>query len=410
MLFSIFTILSLGLLPVYIFRSGGIQPVDICLVIVIIAALSIKKESKYDTSELISNAHYLVPYVIWATIVNIGYLMIDADYLFGYIFAIIFVIYNFIIFYSFIRIFAKLLDDKNFMIIYSGLLLSILLAFLVKGAYEEGSRNALSFNNPNQLGYFAIIIMSYAIILINIKSKMGVETTRYQMADIALILCANFFAVLSASRGAIAGIAILDVWLLFNLINVKNAKMLISTGMATLIAIAYILFINPTFVQEQLEARPGRSITDINPEIVAKDQVQRNLTQLESLFGGLQLFVGEGGSGRSVMPSQGTFFGHQRRGIEVHNTFGSVLKIYGIIGLILFLIWAVKIFNATFNLKAILFVWAALMGYNMTHNGIRFRALWILLSFLVVAAFYVRQDYNRSKGEVKILKDVDSFR
>lgn len=161
---------TLGLLPVYILPSGGFQVVDIPLVIIIVFTFfSARENFKY-----IKIVYYFLPYVIWAFLVNLGYLTITSDK--NFIKGIVPYIYAPVLMYTFIIIFNKILRNNKLIYIYMGILLSILATFLFKGLEEETERAVLSFNDPNQLAYFALILLIYAIFLINFKGSLLLST------------------------------------------------------------------------------------------------------------------------------------------------------------------------------------------------------------------------------------------
>ena len=92
---------------------------------------------------------------------------------------------------------------------------------------------------------------------------------------------------------------------------------------------------------------------------------------------GIDYLVGRGGRSFTVQ--------EKARGIgELHNMFGETFRFYGIIGLGLFSYWIGMFVWRSRKVPGALFIWAALLMYNMSHYGLRFRPFWVLLALLNV--------------------------
>lgn len=389
MIINILVISTLALLPIYIFKSGGYQLVDLSIILCIIAAVL----SKSDKDDLLLNKAYaLLPFVIWAILLNIGYALIYPKMLLEVSYAMVFVLYNFVIFFSFIILFNRLVNNQNIIYIYIGLIISVFLCFFVKGEYEEGLRNALSFNNPNQLGYFSIILMSYFIVLFDLRYNFNLDNTFYRILGAIIIIAAHIFIILSISRASAVAIIILDIWLLKNILK---KEIMIDLSFGFIILILFFVIYGHSFIKTQLEARPGRNIQEMDSEEITQslqERVFRHFTNMR----GWQIIVGMGGTGIEGDKMGVSLLKRDRFAIEVHNTFGAVLKIYGIIGLIFFGFWIMKMLKYTYPYRTSLFIWFAILMQNMTHNGIRFRSAWIFLAFLLVAANLLREGNNNT--------------
>lgn len=355
-------ILALGLLSVYLFPSGRPQLVDGPLLLLLAAHFLGRTQ---DEPTLLGNVASLIPFVVWTAVVNvIYYLWQPMDYI--PLLKSAEVLYTFLIFLVFSYLFRDLSEAGNIGFLYMGVFLSILLIFTFKGYSEEGIRSALSFNNPNQLGYYSLFLASLTALLLNFKENHRVGKALYYWSDVVILFFAHILCLLSLSRGALLGLACLDLWLLPRL----TRRMLLLLAPA-LVLVVLVMVWRPAVIEERLQGRPGREIT----LGTAQEEMDKRLFHQFSIMKGLDYLVGRGG--RSITPQE------KAKGIhEVHNILGEIFRCYGLIGLGFFSYWLIGMIWRSRVVAAGWYVWGALLIYNMTHYGLRFRSFWILLAFL----------------------------
>lgn len=382
-----FLILSLALSPVYLYPSGGPQLVDILILLVIFLTLFYRKTAD---AKIIKQIYTIIPFFVWVLLINSIYFLQNSEDISLFI-ATITLLYNIIIFYAFSKNFSEITGEKAFKILSFGLILSILLVFLIKGKAEEEIRATLSFNNPNQLGYFSVILFSYVIIFLNNKDKLNILSTKSFWVSVILIsLAAHFFVFLSLSRGAFFSILLLDICFLKTMIKNKYSFMV---AMLMMILGAIIIFSNLPYIEGRMKAR-GES-RSFNLEKSIAQSYERVSSQL-MFSNSWQIFWGRG-DGRIII-GEGQFLIKPKNDpihFEVHNIFGNVLRSYGIIGLFLFGFWIGKFIWESRFVPGAIWVWAALLCYNMTHNGIRFRSFWILLAFILALTTHLKTDQEK---------------
>ena len=228
--------------------------------------------------------------------------------------------------------------------------------------------------------------MCYIVLLNKIKNVRKINNNFYQFADIFIIITSHLLAFLSLSRAAFA-LIVVDIWIIRNLKN----KYIFVSGLISVIIVFSFIITKPEFINKQLKGRTGKKI-DITSTAEALDQ--RVIEQFRD-FKGIAILIGKGGFGVDSSKSNNIIGQKQtqidRKKIEVHNIFGSVLKIYGIIGLFLFIYWIIKMINATKMFKDSYYIWIALLIYNMTHNGLRFRSFWIILALILVTSNLINE-------------------
>lgn len=355
-------VLALGLVPVYLFPSGRPQVVDAPLLILLVAWFLRRREA---APPLRRNITPLLPFVVWAVLVNLTYfLLYPTDY--QPLFKNAELLYTFFIFLAFSYLFREFLAAGQTGFLYCGLFLSLLLIFTVKGYSEEGIRSVLSFNNPNQLGYYALILTCWVALLLHLKEKTGNAGTIFWWSDVVLLFAAHFLALLSLSRGAILGLFFVDVWIFPRL-----TRRILALFVPLILAALVVLTWKPAVIEERLAGGLGREIT---PE-TAQEELKKRVFHQFSIMEGIHHLVGRGGRSLTLQ--------EKARGIhEVHNVFGEIFRCYGLIGLGLFSFWLAGFLWRSRVVPGALLIWGALLLYNMSHYGLRFRAFWLLLALL----------------------------
>lgn len=364
-------ILALGLLPVYLFPSGLPQLVDIPIVSLIFYHLVSRTR---NPGELKNNFFLLFLFVIWVFLVNCAYfLIIPQDYL--PLFKNLESVYSFLILLTFSALFIQILKSQDIKYIYFGLLLSTIMVFLAKGYREEEFRATLSFNNPNQLGYFSIYLASMSILLMVYKDTYNINNKIYLIFDVFIIIIAHIMVILSWSRGAILGVICLDIFLLF-----KMPKKALAFLVPGIIGVVILLVWRPAIIQERLHPSASKPIS---PE-VAKQELEARLFYQLSLLRGIEYLVGRGG--RSL-----TFKEKAQGYLDVHNIFGEIFRSYGLVGLTFFSLWLGRTIWQTRVVPGALWIWAGFLIYNMSHYGLRFRSFWIFTAFICVLSYSILQ-------------------
>ena len=236
--------------PVYVLPSGGFQLVDIPIIFGMVLASLVLNRELYDRSRLI--VMLLAVYVSWTVLINIVYFVGRSDLF--YMKSAIQLVFIVFMFAAFVVLLQRLiLKKKGVLCIYAGLFLSLIPPFLVTGSYDttdtEGvggvsMRTALSFNNPNQLAYFAILILAI-FFLIRLYSRRF-EFTRWQrigtgFVAVAVWVMSHAFVFLSASRAGLICIGVLDCLIFWKL---RRKVVIAGTLLIVLLLPAGVIFRN----------------------------------------------------------------------------------------------------------------------------------------------------------------------
>ena len=371
------------LFPFYIFGSGLPQPAD--WLMVLLYAYFFFNDVKFpfkDQIELVKKHRH---FVIYVTIVNtIWYFFIDQDQekRFPTFVHSLFYIYNFFAVMAAIRIYNSI-RERFFNITATAVGLSLIFQVLISfsGVYS-GGRDALFFNNPNQLGYYALLSGSLFIYL----SKYVKLNTVFQ---ISVLLCFVYITLISASKAAFAGAAILSALAFINqgLLNFKQFVILTFAA-----GIAYLIFTESTRVQDVFDYTLNRFMSigeqgDDNYEGRGYDRILNNP-------GYMVLGAGEGGYYR---------FDSLLEAGEIHSTFGTLIFSYGIPGTILFFSFLFHVFRSS-SLMELMYV-LPIAAYSITHQGFRNTFFWVFLACIYIINFEKRN----TKLKTLQLKKFKSF-
>lgn len=207
-------------------------------------------------------------------------------------------------------------------------------------------RQALFFNNPNQLGYYALLANTTLFVL---HERTGLPRRWIILGSAGAFL----LGVVSVSRSALSAMALLL------LIGARHRpKRLLVMAAAIGLAGCVTWLSLPPLARERLFLQT-RGATDS----LAGRGYDRMINHPEYLLFG----AGEGGFERFESALTG----------EIHSSFGTILFAYGIPGLVLFSSFLCLILRRCGATGWLLFLPA--LTYGFTHQGLRFVMFWVLV-------------------------------
>ena len=337
-------------IPFYVGQSGVPQPGNV--LIFLLVPLAITSWNGRLVKELRGPFMLLLGFTLWVCAVDYGWALVTQKFGFAdYVIYPAYYIYNasvflvvLILYQRFGDMFLKLTID----------VLSALIAFQIAASFVFGGssgdiRGSMFFNNPNQLGYYALLVACF-IALCQPRLKLGTVRTS------AVLLGCAYLAFISASRAAVGGIAILFVLLTFT-----NRKVLVAS---IIVVLATSLFGGP--IDHLLDATEKRVEYRKKESLVESRGYDRLWKFKEYIF----LGAGEGDFDRfSDSPSQSK---------EIHSSAATVLFSYGLVGATLFIAFVLRTLAGAPVRDMLLVV--PILVYTVTHQGLRFTMLWILLA------------------------------
>jgi hypothetical protein len=344
--------LFVAFIPFYVLPSGLPQPGDVLVPLLVPVAL-LGFRGRLDKISRTS-VRPLLWFTMWVLVVNFAWAFLEwkwTDFK-AYVIFPIYYFFNFAIFAVALVIyqrFGELFLRLTLYAVFGAVMFQVGASFL----YQTGLyRSALFFNNANQLGYYALLAAS---LIAMCQRRLGFGIVK---ASIGVTGCA-YLALLSASRSAVAGIAILLFLLVFS-----SPRVIIVASLA-----AVVLTIGGPVAKaiDTIEARMNRHRKTTFIE-------ERGYDRLWEYKEYAVLGAGEGDVQRFVDSPRK--YGH-----EIHSSFATVLFSYGLIGFGLFCWFIVTLLRGSTLRNAVMLI--PTLAQTVAHQGLRFTMLWVLFAIFV---------------------------
>jgi hypothetical protein len=246
-------------------------------------------------------------------------------------------------------------------------------------------RSAGTFNGPNQLGYWALLLSSCLLVL--------KRDQKLNLTDFAVLCGAGYLTTASLSKAAMVAFVLLLVTAIVFQHITRPIKLLF---------VALAVLASAVAITDSTQFGKVQSLGVVENVSKRLDNIGG---QGDDTLGGrgydriwrypeyLILGAGEGAHWRfSVFQINA-----RQTDLEMHSTLGTVLFAYGIVGFTLFLslvalvFWRAPLAHALYSLP----IWA----YGMTHQGLRDTMLWVFLGLVFGLAHYGRSSVRRSAGQ-----------
>ena len=251
------------------------------------------------------------------------------------------------------------------------------------------------FNNPNQLGYYALLVFALTILC-------GHETSL--IIRISSIVMSIFAIVASSSKAAFFGMII--TMLLYIFINGKKTtwkKVIIQILLicVAVILIYILLFSDNSVISSNYTVRLLRyRVLNMSKENDTSLGEGRGYNRVFEMDFHLLWGMGEGAFHRFVT----------LKNLEVHSSFVSLLVSYGLIGLFGYLILFYKALGRFRRQLANYALISGLLFYQLSHNGIRNTLFWLLIAVMLVENCAKNNDLtNDNCGELLSDELVENF-
>jgi hypothetical protein len=346
------------LIPFYVFSSGLPQPGDVLLIPLALLALR-AWNGRLDRSIRRPFSTLLV-FTLWVMIVDWGWALIQGNFgLFGpdtFLVFPIYYVYNTLVFLIVCVLYQRYGTRFLWLTLHV-----VLLTVVVQAAAsllihrQQAFRGAGFFNNPNQLGFFALVAAS---ILALGKRSLGLGTLK---TGVGLTLC-SYLALVSASRSAVIGIAIL-----FALTVISSPRQIV---VAALLIGGLAALGGP--LSHAFEGTQQRLTANRYPQFSFFEE--RGYDRILANKQYWLLGAGEGGTRRFV---ETTLIG----ATEIHSSLGTIFFCYGIVGIVIFLTFLLRVVERA-SLRSMLMLLPPL-SYTIAHQGLRSTPLWILFGVFV---------------------------
>lgn len=347
--------IAIALFPFYVFPSGGVQPTHMTFMLLTAVALYRYGMPNKSWAWLIL---FMAIYSFFIELIY-GVLSIYGDP--RHLVTPAFFLFNFFLSISVYQVVLR----KGASSLAIGIIIASVVAVIsvyISGVdlqeLSDSGRSTGTFNNPNQLGYFSVCLLSLAYLLywhkaIRFLTMMGLFAASFFLAIASLskaAMIANVLVVVFALRPQAKGYSAI-LWFGLAVVALGGGAYLLLSGSLD----DYLFY---------------RRIVNMGQE---QDSSLADRGYFAFLDGSvIQIVIGMGSS--EVF----WIVGH-----EVHSTFASVVNSYGIIGFVafasIFVIWERTLYK-TYGIFGSIVITGPALLYGITHNGTRFSIFWLLLS------------------------------
>jgi hypothetical protein len=357
----------------YIFPSGTPQPADFLLLLTIITTLLVVWRRAPNEPVLYIS---LALFSGWIVLVNAIWFFISPDFLF-------LKKTSFYLFNMLVLLFVVTAGYHDFQRLKVVVWWSCVIALMAQVLYLEfvfhglGKRATGTFNNPNQLGYWALLLMaSLAVVK---------ERAPLRALDILALGAGFYVLMLSLSKAAsISGMVLILLVIAF--CRLQRASGLV---LSVLLVLGLMFQIASGGLVEQF--RSFEAVTNLEHRLSGLGQqeddslLHRGYIRLIQHPQYLAFGAGEGGFERLSQDAK-------KQGKELHSTLGTILMSYGLIGLGLFAMMMLVIFGRA-PLASIAYL-VPVMMYSITHVGIRFSEFWVFLGLVYAQSRFGSQGHR----------------
>lgn len=348
------------LTPFYLWSSGLPQLADFILVLALILyflkfrfKLMMEKSSKRIMI-------LLVIFLMWVAIINLVWTVLLSYNLFR---PILYYLFNIIIAIGSISLLSNY-KERLLQVINKSIIISLVIQFLyfiTSGGVGLG-RTTLSFNNPNQLGYFGILSAALLIIISNKLKK------RSNNLIIGLLISFLLVLVSLSNASIISYLLLVFLYIFSNQTSIKSKRKLIIITSIIMFLVIYI-YNNSFIIQENIFFQSLVNRLSQTSEKVDSSLYVRGYDRIVNYPQYLIFGAGEGQNYR-----------FSSSGLELHSTLGNIQFSYGLIGTLLF---SGIIFKALYQDKfKHWYLIVSIFIYGLTHNGLRNSMLWIIIALL----------------------------
>lgn len=352
---SLLWILSIVGSQFYVFKSGIPQPAHFFLFVLFIYYLF--NEFSYICNFISNRLSWFAFFIFYIVCINLIYFTIEQEVSF-------LVSTSYILFglFTLCSLFVFLEKYNGKPIIYLSLWLGLSLLFLISilklGGFEFYPRYNAFFNDPNQMAFWVICIISSILMLDN-----GNEKFKY-----LAILISIYIIILSGSRSGLLGL--LPILFYVILVNIKSKNLIFLIILSLISGFFIIKYYSDFEALTYLISRIDEVDSDQQLSDRGYTRIAKNLEYI--IFGS-----GQGADFRFNSTH------------EIHSTWAGIFFYYGIFGLFIFILSLCQLsYNLSFR-NLLLFIAPLLYGFSTF--GLRTPVVWIFLA----VSFYVSDSNSR---------------
>lgn len=388
---GVIIVIYCALKPIYLFGSGSMQICDYFLILAFLYLL-VKTRAQLPIPHIRKNVLKIFGFfIVYQLIINSIFYIIYPDT--RLVLSILFFCFNFLAFYIVFMVETIIGSEQTIRSFVYGCYISVLIAsFGALTSVGVGARNMGWFNNPNQLGYFALLIVSVALFF----------RDRMKKINIMIMFASSMWLILvSASKAAFLGVIImLIIYVLFGDRNRDIKHIFRTVILLSIILAAFYLF----FYSNDSRITSNTSIMYMRNRIIRmSSEEDSNLGTGRGYYRLLEM-----GTNFIWGMGEGAYYRFQTlSGKEVHSTFVSLIVSYGWFGFglvaVLFYLIVKKKGLTIQNLSCI----SGLLLYFVTHNGIRNTLFWLFLAAIYISnnPYYLAPNFTDNQFDLDVRCD-----
>ncbi len=363
------------LFPFYFSSSGQPQISHIILIIIFGFVFLLMFPKFFNT---IRENKIVMVFMLYIIYVNTSWLILT--YNSSFITYTLFYLFNILLFYTTYMLYSEnLIDVKTIRLsIFFTLLLQF--GFLLSSGLNFNTRNMLFFNNPNQLGYFAIAVINIYFIL-GVNQPQNIKRDMIDIVQNIMVYSFAFILLLfSSSKASLVSYVIIVMFILYiELIQRFSYWKLFISSLITLVLVAFIFINMQTIIKfsenTELFNRTANVGTESDDSLAGRGYDRIIQYQEYTILG-----AGEGDFERFPLS-------HHKG--ELHSTIANIFFSYGLVGFFIFILIFTN--SKQFYIRRILFYMSPILIYGLSHNGIRSPLFWIALALSLV---YSKKENN----------------
>lgn len=367
--------------PFYVFPSGLPQPGDMPNAFLILFLLALRRTKIPKEAWLTVGA--IAAFVGWVVTINTYWMVLERNATqrnpVNPIFPL-FYVYNAGVFLSGLCLYQKY-KQEFLRYTFNGIAISaITLLVLAPFKMGGGTRTALFFNNPNQLGYFALCS---ATILVLIATRVRINSLYLSTSIFACL----FMTLVSLSKSAMIGFGML----LF--LTVLSPRVGARAVMPLLIATGLLIGIGmATPLGEKLITKPMKRLETLAKASGGDDGLNEERGYSRILLNPEYTILGaaEGSYYRFKGPFKN----------EIHSSYGTLVFAYGIPGTLAFL--ALLIFIHWPGGLPTLLIMLPNLVYGFHHQGLRSTLLWVMMAVVLITGVDLQRAKKSARSEGKL--------
>ena len=364
----------IALKPLYLRSSGSLQIADGVLLICLLW-LIIRDHGRIHVSK--NNSRVIVLFFVlclYQALVNLTWSAILGQMI---IKPILYYGFNFLVVCITLAVAeeADYIELSNYII--KGCFVSLIITSIGLFLNLGGARRLGFFNNPNQLGYYALIMLTFLLFYFQ-KTSLFVKIAIGGMAIWSIIA--------SASKAAFIGAVILIfLYTLFGKGHEGRTTNKLILQMAVLAVFAVLLYV--LFFSDNQIVLSNRTLFFLRRRMLALStendsalSTGRGYDRIFEMNGNFLWGMGEGGYDRFT----------SLNGNEAHSTYVTLLVSYGLFGFLGYIFLFAKMSFKRKVLKDNMILLSGVLIYSVSHNGLRNSLLWLLLALMYT-------QYNRQE-------------